>query len=64
MERDLKVVLDDDLKIANHIQFRPFNASILTLLCNDMGSEHTMLLLHTEIRWLSRKKFVGVFELH
>jgi hypothetical protein len=63
MERGLKVVLDVALKIANHIKFWPFNASILTLFCNDMASEHTTLLLYTEIRRLSRKKFVSVFEL-
>jgi hypothetical protein len=57
MGRGLKGGLDGTVNIENHTQFRPFNASVLTLLCNNMGSEHT------KIGWLSREKFVKVFEL-
>jgi hypothetical protein len=63
-ERDLKTVLDDAVKIANYIKSRQLNARVSKLLCEEMGSEHTTLLLHTEIRWLYRRKvLVRVFEL-
>jgi hypothetical protein len=64
MEGDVKTVLDDAVKIVNYIKSRPLNAIVFKLLCEEMGSEHTTLLLHTEIRWLSRGKvLVRVFEL-
>src|SRR6218665_1686352 len=39
-------------------------SKLLKRLCDDMGSQHTALLLHTEVRWLSRGKiFARLFEL-
>jgi hypothetical protein len=60
----LKSVLDEAVKIVNFIKSRPFQSRIFKALCEDMGSLHTTLLLHTEVRWLSLGKIlVRIFEL-
>jgi hypothetical protein len=56
----LQSVLDEVVKIVNFVKSRPLNSRLFSVLCQEMGSDHISLLLHTEIRWLSR----GVFELH
>ena len=60
----LKLVLDDAVKIVNFVKSRPLQSRLFKILCNEMGSHHTALLLHTEVRWLSRSKVVlRLFEL-
>ncbi|XP_076314680.1 zinc finger BED domain-containing protein 5-like [Tachypleus tridentatus] len=61
MPEDLKEVLGDVTKIVNFIKSRSLNVRIFSLLCEDMGSLHKHLLLHTEIRWLSRGKVLARF---
>ncbi|KAL4113130.1 hypothetical protein QTP88_016813 [Uroleucon formosanum] len=59
----LKTVLDDAVKIVNFIKAKSLNLRIFKQLCKDMDSEHYQLLLHSEIRWLSRGKvFSRLFE--
>jgi hypothetical protein len=52
----MKTVLDEAVKIVNFIKVRPLNSRLFSALCNEMGSDHEHLLLHSEIRWLSGGK--------
>ena len=45
----------------NFIKARPLNARLFAALCNEMGCEHEALLLHTEVRWLSRGRVLTRF---
>ena len=53
---DLKSVLDAAIKIVNFIISRPLQTRLITILCDEMGSHHKSLLLHSEVRCLSRGK--------
>uniref|UniRef100_A0A3B3TD34 DUF4371 domain-containing protein n=1 Tax=Paramormyrops kingsleyae TaxID=1676925 RepID=A0A3B3TD34_9TELE len=52
-------ILNDSIKVINFIKSRPRNACMFHLLCENMGAEHTQLLLHTEVRWLSRGRILN-----
>ena len=61
---DLADVFSLAVKIVNFIKTRPLNHRLFAVLCNEMESQHEHLLLHTEVRWLSRGRVVQrVFEL-
>uniref|UniRef100_H2L9V8 DUF4371 domain-containing protein n=1 Tax=Oryzias latipes TaxID=8090 RepID=H2L9V8_ORYLA len=57
-------VLNDSIKVLNFIRSRPLNARLFRSLCENTGAEHTELLLHTEVCWLSRGRVLSrLFEL-
>lgn len=63
MPMDLKTVLDDAVRMVNYIKSRPLQAHLFSLLCDEMGREHRQLLLHTEVRWLSRGVLTRLLQL-
>lgn len=54
MQDDLWAVLNEAVSVINYIKSRSLNSRLFTILCNEMGSSYETLLLHTEVRWLSR----------
>uniref|UniRef100_A0A3B3IL21 Uncharacterized protein n=1 Tax=Oryzias latipes TaxID=8090 RepID=A0A3B3IL21_ORYLA len=57
-------VLNDSIKVINFIRSRPLNVRLFRSLYENTGAEHTELLLHTEVRWLSRGRVLSrLFEL-
>ena len=53
MSPELNSVLQDMIKISNHIKVHALNSRLFAQLCEEMDTEHTRLLLYTEVRWLS-----------
>ena len=56
----LSVVLQDAVKIFNYIKSRALNSRLFSNLCKELDSEFSSLLLHTEMRWLSRDKALTI----
>jgi hypothetical protein len=54
-------MLEEPVKTVNPIKSKPFNARLFQNLYEGMGSEHTLLMLHTGIKWLWRRKVLVSF---
>lgn len=58
---ELNDVLQTVIKMVNFIKSRPLKSRLFGMLCSAMDAEHTQLLLHTEVRWLSRGRVLKRF---
>ena len=57
-------VLSLCVKVVNSMKTCPLHSRLFSQLCHELGSEHSNLLLHTEVRWLFQEKVVErMFEL-
>ncbi|XP_059799794.1 SCAN domain-containing protein 3-like [Hypanus sabinus] len=60
----LNRVLSDVVEAINYIKAKALNSRLFEQLCEEMDAEHKRLVLHTEVRWLSRGRALArVFEL-
>ena len=50
----LKEATNQVKEMVNFIKPRPLKSRIFELLCKDMNSHYARLLVHTEVRWLSK----------
>lgn len=58
---DLKLVLDQVVKMVNYIKSKPKNVRLFAKLCEFMEADHLTLIIHTEVRWLSKGKVLSRF---
>nr|XP_039252508.1 zinc finger BED domain-containing protein 5-like [Styela clava] len=59
MSEELHETLDAVIKSVNYIKARPLNQRLFSSLSQEMGSEHSSLLLYSEVRWLSRGRVLN-----
>ncbi|XP_010778516.1 zinc finger BED domain-containing protein 5-like [Notothenia coriiceps] len=59
MPPELTEVLNQAVQMVNYIKSRPLKSRLFSQLCAEMGADHQSLILHTEVRWLSRGKVLS-----
>ena len=55
----LQEVLQDVVKIVNHISANATTSRLFAAFCEEVGSDFKVLLLHTVVRWLSCGKVLN-----
>ncbi|KAM3843168.1 SCAN domain-containing protein 3 [Diretmus argenteus] len=54
LDDELNEVLQDAIQVVDFIKARPLKHRLFARLCNEMGARYEGLLLHSNVRWLSR----------
>ena len=58
---NMKEIMDVAMKIACPIRARPLQRQLFRAHLEQADCDHSKLLLHTDVRWLSRGKFLQRF---
>ena len=59
LQEDLKQVLNQVVEIVNYIKSRPIKSRLFEEFCKSIDSKHVRLLMHTDVRWLSKGKVLS-----
>jgi len=52
------------IKVVNYVKSSALIIRVFSKLCKDMDANHTALLYHTHVRWLSKRNMLSrIFEL-
>ncbi|XP_076592490.1 LOW QUALITY PROTEIN: protein FAM200A-like [Chaetodon auriga] len=57
----LEKTLSEVVRVVNFVRASSLNHRLFDQLCTDIGAEHTHLLFHTEVRWLSKGRVLTRF---
>ena len=61
LPKDLEIVMQSVVKAVNFIKSNALHNRLFAKPCQEMDSKHEVLLLHTEVRWLSKGKVLQRF---
>ena len=56
IQENLALVFKEVVSVVNYIKSRPLCSHLLLVFCDEMGAEHSGLLYHLDICWLSQEK--------
>lgn len=58
LETGLHAVMNAAVEIVNFVKARVTNSRLFAALCEEVGADYISLLMHTEVRWLSRGRML------
>ena len=54
-------VLSLVIKMVNNVKGSALNSRLFKILCEDLGANHSVLLFHSNVRWLSEEMLLNVY---